>query len=165
MKSTLLLLLVSAVALGQTIEDRVKKFDTPRDYEIKYDKFAKSTTVQFQSLITPADLKGGGSMTIFASVTIKQTGKYWYLVFFHPTGRYKFLYNKNPLRFLLDGKLLDIPTDEITDMPGVFITSSQWNKIVAAKTVEMQFGLFEGKFDNKTLQRFKNLASLTAPSR
>lgn len=154
MKTLTLVLFCVASVFSQSIQDRVNKFDKPKSYKVEYDKFANKTTVSVTSTIK-ADKRRWVEM--HAYVEIGETTSY--LLIFSMSER--FLFNHTPVRFLLDGQLLDVGETGIEYTPGVIVSAEHWSKIVAAKTVEIQVGPFEGTFDEKTLQRFKNLASLT----
>lgn len=160
MKSLLLLLLLSTITFGQTIEEQVKKFDKPKSYTVKYDKFAKSTTVDFE---TRLQAPGTGFvstrfLTLEISATIKDSGERRFLLWF--TGQSR-IYSDPTLRLLIDGKLLDLASvSGIAEYAAFSVTPKQWDKITAAKSVEVQLLTFESKFDDKLIKVMKNLASL-----
>ena len=149
----LLLLLLSTVTFGQTIQERVSKFENSKRYVVKYDKFAKETNIHFQT-----GFRSGPSMMIFATIAEKN---YFGLFFSDVVNRP--LYNHPTLKFLLDGELLTIESDEIDYSVMFLLTQEQAERIAKSKTVEMQLQGFETVWDAKTLTAFRNIVSLTKP--
>lgn len=151
MKFLLMLLLVMPCA-GQTVADAVKKFEKSKSYTVKYDKFQMVTTVEFEKV-----LQGSLRIVAIANLFDDRSNDHFalYIRSVHGT-----LYNHATLRFLLDGELMEIPTDQIDYSIIVQISPAQMTRIVEAKSVEMQIASFEGKVDKDTLTRLRNLASL-----
>lgn len=75
MKNLALILLFAAAGFGQSIQERVKKFDNAKAYSVQYDKSLKETVVRY---IAPLKL------TLFVYTTIADNGKVDYL-FLHAT--------------------------------------------------------------------------------
>lgn len=156
----LLLLLLAFPVFSQSIENKVRSFENAKDYKVEYDKFQKATTVTLE-LKVKADKTSRfisaswQSMTAFARIP-DAAPPYLALWF---TARYSF-FNRPTLRLLLDGELMARESDEIDR--DVFFTFSpvEFRKIVSANTVELQLESFEGKLDNKSLIKLRNLASL-----
>jgi hypothetical protein len=68
------------------------------------------------------------------------------------------------LRFLLDGKHLDIEGEDSPPCLNAFtISTEQAEQIGNSKIAEFQFGSVEAVLDGKTLAVIKNLASLNKP--
>lgn len=159
MKMLLLLLLLVPVTFGQSIEERVKKFENPKAYEVKYDKFQKETNVEITLKLSSKK----GFLTLYPHIVLKDDGEY-YVIMLASGGAYRF-HTQPTMRFLLDGNLLELKSDDIDDIVGFSITNKDFEKIASAKLVEVQLGFFEGQFDAKTQTAFKNLYSLTKSPR
>lgn len=155
MKSLLFLLLLSTITFGQTIQDRVNKFDKPKDYTVRYDKFQKRTEIEFKSSIKTRT----EWLSLNPIIWVKDGGEFDTAVFIVSSTR-RDLYNYETMRLLVDGELIELKSTDIDYIIAFPVTAAFLHKIAKAKTVEMQLGLFESKFDDKTLLRFKNLASL-----
>lgn len=152
-------MLLSATVWGQSIQERVKKFDKPKDYKVEYDKFQKYTTVEFTDVAwsTKKDSKHDGwYLTVIA--TISDSGNVSFDLYFRPSSR--FLFTQATLRILYDGELMEIPSRTIGYSALYNLSPDQFQKIIASKSVEVQISIFEGKISDKTLIKMRNLASL-----
>lgn len=151
----LLLLLLSTVTFGQTIQERVAKFENSKRYVVEYDKFDKETEISLQTGFR------GLSMRLIAYVSDNRKNDRLYLYFSDQFNRP--LYNHPTLKFLLDGEQLTIESDEIDYSVMFPLTPEQAERIAKSKTVEMQLQGFETVWDAKTLTAFRNIVSLTKP--
>jgi hypothetical protein len=154
----LLLLFLAVPAFGQSIDSQLDKFKDTRSYTDRYDKFTKETEVQYQSTVK----SGMRSLDLTVLVTIPDVGeRTYYLSFGNGHG---VLYDHDKLRLLLDGEPLEIADETRFDyVAGFMLTTDEWHKIVAAKSVEMQLRGFEAKFSDKLLTALHNLDTLKLP--
>jgi hypothetical protein len=136
----LLLLFLAFPCVGQT----------PKGCTDKYDKFQKLTTVQCRI---------GRPVPMIAFAYIPDVQPPYFALYFSSL----YLYNSATLRFLLDGDVLEIHTDQIDYSIMVLITPRQMSRIVSAKTVEIQIARDEGKLSNDTLRKLRDLEALTRP--
>ena len=154
MKFLLLLLLVTP-CLGQSIESRVKAFEDHKDFVFKYDKFKTETQVNFHDYVR---VRGQYPLSLMGIVIIDDEGENTSFGLFLSSNRT--LYKRATLRLMLDGELLEIPNNEIEYTIYVRFNRQQMNRLVNAKIVELQLASWEGKLDNDTLKKLKELASL-----
>ena len=154
----LLLLLLSTVTFGQTIEERVSKFENSKQYGVKYDKFAKTTTVD--KMLAFRNTREAYSPYTQVVVRLSENGEAYIYLWFAKSRSY---YDRPTLKFLLDGELLAIANDDIDDTVMFPLTQEQAERIAKSKTVEMQLQGFETVWDAKTLTAFRNIVSLTKP--
>ncbi len=157
MKYLLLFLLLAPVTFGQSIQDRVSKFEKPKEYLVGYDKFKKVTKVIVDRIYLTRDKK---------SRPFESTAYLWIyddgiidigLGFTGP------LFSNDTLRVLADGELIECEDDTIGYSTIVLIPAAKMAKIINAKVVEMQIHGIEGKVSDKDLVRLRNLFSLTKP--
>lgn len=158
MKYLLMFLLLAPVTFGQSIVERVAKFDKPKDYQAGYDKFKKLTTVIVDPVYLDPKQKGWKAPQTAVYLLAFDDGDNSFG--FHFSGP---LFSDDTLRFLLDGELLEIKDDTIGYSTIVAVTPGQMEKIVNAKVVELQIHGIEGKISEKDMVRLKNLFSLTKP--
>lgn len=154
MKSLLLILFLSSLAFGQSIAERVKKFENGKRYEVSYDKFQKQTKIKVPVFVSTKskflELRpilrihddGRSDVTLLAS------------------GGTSSFHTRPTMRLLLDGQLLELESDDIDAIVGFVVSGDDFAKIANAKLVEIQLGNFEGKLDAKSHTIFKNLYSL-----
>lgn len=158
MRILLCLFLFSFVCVGQTIEERVKKFEDSKFYSVTYDKFRKQTKIIYDFKAPALDpktlLRKYLDMAVF--ITIPDTGESYIGLYFGPQGM---LYNDSTLRLLLDGEAVEIDVDDY-DYSTIVPIAKQFGQITKSKSVEFQLGLFEGKLDAKQLKAFQNLATI-----
>jgi hypothetical protein len=143
----LLILLFALSTAGQSVKERVKTFDNPKSYKVEYDKFQKLTKVT---------VRIGRPVQMIAFAYIPDDGEHSFALYFSSL----YLYNNHTLRFLLDGEVLEIPTDQIEYSILVPISPDEMNRIVNAKSVEVQIAQDEGKLSADTLKKLKNLTKL-----
>ncbi len=158
MRILLCLFLFSFVCVGQTIEERVKKFEDSKFYSVTYDKFRKQTKIIYD-FKTPAldpktPLRKYLDMAVF--LIIPDNEKPFIGLYFGPQG---ILYNDSTLRLRLDGQAVEMDVDDYDYSTTVDVTQ-QFKMIANSKNVEFQLGLFEGKLDAKQLKAFQNLANI-----
>lgn len=152
-----LILLFAASTFGQSIQDRVKTFDKPKTYKVKYDKFKLLTTVTTSHLVKSS--KNHLYMHMIATVSIPDKGTAsFYFGLQSPRG--DLLFSRDVLRIIADEGILNLGESDI-GYGAVFDVTEQFPKIVKSKSVEFQLAGFEGKFDDKTLASLRNLYSLT----
>lgn len=154
----LLLLLLSTVTFGQTIEERVSKFEKPKEYGVKYDKFAKTTTVD--KVLAFRNTREAYSPDTQIVLRLGDNGDSLIYLWFVKNRSY---YDRPTLKFLLDGELLAITNDDIDSSVIFLLTQEQAERIAKSKTVEMQLQGFETVWDATTLTAFRNIVSLTKP--
>lgn len=152
-----LLLLFAASAFGQTVEDRMKAFENPRFYSVRYDKFQKKTHVSYDALLT----QGYSSLSMEEKVIIRDEGDAYFLFVFK--ARRNDFFNQPTLRLLADGKLIEMRSDTIGDIVVYIVPDLHLEKLAKAKKVEIQMNGFEGEFDEQALKCLKELYSLTKP--
>jgi len=150
-KLTLLVILAFTVsAFGQ--------IKAPKGFTAEYDKFKDKTLVGFTGWANGiqyfAEFETPGQ-TVAADV------EYFYMTF-APNGRcYGFCFNNDRLILLLDGSRLDLGThDGLSDSATILVRRSDYIKIAAAGAAEFQVGRFEGKWDPKTIAKFRTLLDL-----
>lgn len=151
-----LILLFAASCFGQSIQEQVKKFDKPKSYAVKYDKFKLLTTVTTHHRIKATKGYSTMNMTVTAIIADNGTASF-YLQFQSPLG--KLLFSRDVLRVMADDDILDLGESGI-GYSAVFDVTAEFSTIVKSKSVELQLARFEGKFDDKTLTALKNLYSL-----
>lgn len=158
MRTLLCLLLFSVVCVGQTIQDRVKKFENPKAFIVKYDKFKKETDVTYQFKADALDKKAPtrSYLDMAVIVTIPDGEKGTASLYF---GKQGLLYDHSTFRLLLDGKLTEIPVHDY-DYSTIIDITELLKPISESKIVEFQIGLFEGRLDAKQITALKNLATL-----
>lgn len=157
MKYLLLFLLFAPVTFGQSIQDRVNKFEKPKDYAVGYDKFKKVTKVIVDRIYLQVP-KGKNYAQTAAYLWIYDDGTIDIGLYFSGP-----LFSNDTLRVLADGELIEIEDDTIDYSTIVLIPPAKMEKIVNAKVVELQINRIEGKVSDKDLVRLKNLFSLTKP--
>jgi hypothetical protein len=155
------ILLFAASCFGQTIQERVKKFENAKNYAVKYDKFQKHTEIETTVYLTT---KGKGFfaksfLTLYPSLFIGDSGDV--TVTLLASGGSSSFHNRPTMRFLLDGQSAELESNDMDDTVGFIMPVPFLERIANAKIVEVQLGTFEGKFDAKALTAFKNLHSLT----
>lgn len=160
MKILILLLLLVPVMFGQTVAEKVAKFERPKDYMVEYDKFAQHTEVAYEVAIKPLRKHAPYDLRMVAAVTLQNDGgAVGYSLFFTPYG-YRVLYNNDTVRLLVDGELLSIPSNDIDYSVQYELTASQFQKLASAKKIEIQLASFEGVMNAHTLLALKNLSFL-----
>jgi hypothetical protein len=138
----LLILLLALPCVGQSMR-------------VEYDKFAKETTVMFTAFVPSTNEHLPLRMTV--AVSLGKTREYLFLL---SSNNRNVLYNRETLRLLIDGQLMDIRSTDIGDQVSIRPTSVQFKRIANAKTVELQLQLFEGRLSSDTLKRLKNITTL-----
>lgn len=152
----LLFLLLVPVTFGQSIQDRVAKFEKPKEYLVGYDKFQKVTKVIVDDIyLLPRAIK---RPPVSAYMWIYDDG-----VIDIGLGFSGPLFSNDTLRVLADGELLEFEDDTIGYSTIVIIPAAKLEKIVNAKVVELQIHGIEGKISDKDMVRLRNLFSLTKP--
>ena len=156
MKVLFLIVLFAASAFGQSIQERVKKFENAKAYTVEYDKSLRKTFVRYATSI---------KLPLFVYTTIADSGQVEYLLLHATTVQAK--YYPMTMQLLLDGEIMELDNIENngkTDSGVVFpVTAAQLERIGNTKEVELRFSYFEGKLDSKTLTGFRNLVSLAKP--
>ncbi len=150
----LFLLLLASVTFGQSIEEKVKKFEDAKSYTATYDKFQKMTKVQ-TSIKIPSS-KGSEQMLVW--LYLYEGGNHIRAFVFSKSRGY---YNRPFLRFLADDAVIEIQSRDIDSIATFQIPESDWDKLANAKKVEVQLLEFEGVLDAKGITKLRNLASLT----
>lgn len=156
MRVCVLLLLLSAVTFSQTIQEKVSKFEKPKEYGVKYDRFKKRTSIEVGvRLKTEAkNLFSTQYLDMLWLVDIEDTGEITRLVYFDG------YVNQPTLRFLADGDLVKLESDTIDRSVLFELQPAVWDKLTSAKVLEIQFQGKEAKFDEKSLKKLQNLNSL-----
>lgn len=155
MKVLLLLLLFASVTFGQSIEDRIKKFEDSKRYSSTYDKFAKASEVLYQNgIVKPVK---GTAKQIWITATITDSKEISVMIDAEPSQPSYLQPLNTRLRFLLDGQLMDVPGEGSV----FYLDGNQWAKISSASKIEMQYLGFEGVWGDKLMVAIKNFNSLT----
>lgn len=139
----LLILICAAAALGQD------------GLETKYDKFKNETSVTFWGTGLGVD-----EAAMFTHSGDKLTSDVdTFFLYFRGNGRcYGFCFHDPGLILLIDGNREDLGTRKTLSDGVVFsISRDMLKKIADAKLVEYQVGRYEGKWETKTLNKFKLL--------
>lgn len=156
MKKLVLILLFAVSGFGQSIQERVKKFDNAKAYSVQYDKRVKETVIRYATSI---------KLPLLVYATIADNGQTDYLLLHATTVQSK--YYPMTMQLSLDGELMELDNVENNgkiDNGVVFpITASELERIANTKNVELRFSYFEGKLDAKTLTGFRNMVSLGKP--
>jgi hypothetical protein len=150
----LLLLLLSTAIYGQSVPERVKKFEKPKDYAVEYDKFKQRHVVTFHNYWKTKR----GAVRFTAMAVVPDKGDvifYWHFKPITPV-----VMNQERLRILADGELIESHRSDIGMDATFFINHDQMKKIVNAKTVEMQLWAFESKIGDSTIKKLRHLYSL-----
>lgn len=158
----LFLLLFASVTFGQSIPEKVGKFaDSKKLYSVDYDKFQKQHKIETEIVVPYAKKQSGWIQSVGQKVTVWMTipdvGDPFIFFSFSKDRGY---YNQPTLRFLADGELVEVSSDDIDDIVSFDISPKQLRKLADAKVLEMQLVSFEGKFSEKGLQQLRNIASL-----
>ena len=151
-----LILLFAASCFGQSIQERVKKFENAKAYSVEYDSAFKKTVVRYTTSI---------KLPLVAYSIISDSGRVEYLLLHATTIQSK--YYPMTMQLVLDGEIMELENVENTgkvDSGVVFpVTADQLERIGNTKIVELRFSYYDGKLDNKTLTGFRNLFSLSKP--
>lgn len=151
-----LLLLFASVTFGQSIQEKVGKFEDAKSFSVTYDKFKKTTEVE-----ATIQIKGKGGtrdMDVFLSFAGDPLEHNFYLFSFIADRRSFF--NQPTLRFLVDDVPYKFENDRISEVASFIIDKHFWKAVASAKVVEIQFERYEGVLDAKNLKKLQNLASL-----
>lgn len=161
MKTLAFVLLFVTVTFGQTIQEKVSKFEQAKEFGVKYDKFKRLTSVEVEMRLSTAKSTGwiaSSSLTPTFILDIPDSGETVRAVYFF-ADRYKY-FNQPTLRFLIDGEVITIQSDSISSSAVFEIPADAWAKLAAAKKLEMQLESKEVVFDEKAMRKLKNLDSL-----
>ncbi len=140
----LLFLLLCIPAFGQ---------DVPQ-FESKFDKFKYETFFRLPLKVERDKFYGGG-MRLVVAVVYPVKGKpshYFYFIPEHPA-----LYEKPTLRMLIDGLLMEIPSDQIDETAIFKLRPEQFDFISRSKKVEIQLSTFEGSLPPESIAGIKSL--------
>jgi len=157
----LLFLLLVPVTFGQSIQDRVNKFEKPKDYAVSYDKFKKQTLVSFSATFKSAKYRMGDMYVSVGAFIDDGDGDVQFVIGFSRFDRQPF--NRPDLRLLINGDVMCIETDSIKDHALIKLTTTQMSQLATAQNVEFQIENFESKFTPQMLLAIKNLNTLTKP--
>ena len=152
----LLLLAFASVAFGQSIQERVGKFEDAKSYSVTYDKFKQATEVE--TTVQVKGRKGTRNMEVFLSFTSDPLERNFYLLSF-VAGRHSY-FNQPTLRLLIDDVPYKYENDRISEIASFIINKDLWKAVASAKSIELQFETFEGTLDAKNLKKFQSLATL-----
>jgi len=140
----LLFLLLCVPVFGQ---------DVPK-YEERFDKF-KYESVFKLPLEVERDRFYGSRMRLIITVIYPIKGKpshYFHFMPERPT-----LYEKPTLRMLIDGLLMEIPSDQIDETAIFKLRPEQFDFISRSKKVEIQLSTFEGSLPPESIAGIKSL--------
>jgi hypothetical protein len=185
MKLVLLILaLLAPATFAQSNIDRKLATLTNKDaFTVKYDKFKDQTAIHFEDGrisndkgYDPASLKLRG-LFVFPGESLSADHVEGVGLSFKSNTRDWTFLRSNRLIIIADGKRFDLgdahrtsnvnsgsryTSVSVTETLLYVIPWSDFQKIANASAVEMQIGIFEGKFDDKTLGLIKSLAILGA---
>ena len=145
----LFILLLAVSAFGQ--------IKAPSGFTATYDKFKDLSHVYFSGYGVGV-MESVGFFSNGADLVKDQERFY---LSFAGTRCHGFCFNDSTLIVLADGERIHSGTDKgLGDSAFYMVTRDTIAKIAAAKLVEYQVGRFEGKWEAKTLAKFKTLLDL-----
>jgi hypothetical protein len=173
----LIMLTVSTTAFGQTIEQQIATFESPKQYQYKYDKFKDYTSVlTAPQNLKPIDKKKGveyGLAAFYAmgfsgSETDKKGSPEFQLGIASYSSDWRFL-RATKLILLIDGERLDLGNGRrsssvgrgsVTEYLTYTLSADDLDRIGKSSTVELQVGNFEGRLSDESLRIAKNIRTL-----
>ena len=132
----------------------------PKGFDIRYDKFKDATSVSFGSYGTLIFERFGFD---HKGTSLDQDQDEFYLMFTGTRASCTGFCFKGgtDLILLIDGERVIAGTDgRLSDYVYFYVKRSLIEQLAAAKLVEYQVGRFEGKWEAKTLSKFKTLLDL-----
>ncbi len=189
--SLILILVFAFTAFGQSLQDKIEKFENRKSYKVDYDKFKDTTKVSFRDVYL-GDTKGSksaagavafGIIFFFDGQTVKSDVDKLYITFAATCGSWCFL-KDHSLLFLNDGQKLDLGdgshdgTVASAGRSGYYSSAGRSSIIVSesmvytirrddlvvianSKLSEFQLGSFEAVFSDAAKQVVKNMLSLS----
>ena len=162
----LLLILAFAVSFSaQTVTEKIAKVEKPKDIESSYDKFKDITTVYIKGIVFETKGNRWGMYSIGLQAAFVVPGEKVtkdvdsFKLMFYSTGSQWHWLRDSRLIILADGEHMDFGQGErdsrinnstVSEFVFFTLTRTQFEKLVNAKSVELQIGTFEGNITNRS---------------
>ena len=180
--SLILILVFAFTAFGQSLQDKIEKFEKHKFYKVDYDKFKDTTKVSFPYVYlkgtkeskSAAGAVGFGIIFFFDGQAVTSDVDKFYITFDATCGSWCFL-KDHSLLFLNDGQKLDLGDGshdgKVASAGRSGITVSEFmiytirrddlTVIANSKLSEFQLGSFEAVFSDYAKKVVKNMLSLS----